>query len=173
MSQAALSFPFVRTHASVTLSLIGTVVAALRSAATQLGGFYAGPLELPRNFDNSYPADLYLTINTAANSLINGQVVRFVLDWTRITAAAAIVNVNFTFNWTVPNGWLTTQPQRVLLDNGSGHTFNAHAFTQLDLLGIRIARDGPNAADTYAQATDLALTLDLRYTSLCRANCCL
>jgi hypothetical protein len=168
---AQLNINFVRTFGSFTFSALGLYLAALRTAPTLLGGFFTQPFKLPPCVDVSYPMNVFLWLNTAVNSAIDGQLIRFDLAATRLSQGGVIADSALAFSWPVPNGWTTTQPQRVLLASGAA-SYPAHSFVSGDELGFRVDRNGPNAADTYAQSTDMAAVLELEYTSRCRLNCC-
>jgi hypothetical protein len=104
-------------------------------------------------------------LGTAANSLVNGQSVQLQLTTTIVTPGAIQELGTLTFNWPVPNGWTTVQPQLITIDNGNGRTFEANTFPATGRIGFRVQRNGPAAADTYAQSTDLAQYATFLYST--------
>lgn len=165
MGQRYQSLSFGRAFGSTALALIGTTVNALRSTPTLLGGVALNPFRLPQDFDPRRPVSLFCMINTAANSAVNGQQLQFQLTTTIITPGVITELGTLTFNWPVPNGWLTTQPQIFFIDNGNGVTYDPNTFPATGRVGVRLVRNGPAVLDTYAQSTDLATYLTFLYST--------
>jgi hypothetical protein len=172
MARAILSVPADRGYAGFTAVTIGQTCAAVSVGAAALGGNYLAPFALPASVDVSYPIDVYAWLAPAANSLVDGQHVMLGVRRTNLTRARNWGDSTVNYKWPIPNAWLTTQPERVLLDDGTGHTFQAHTFTEGDLLGLRISRNGGDPLDTFAHSLLIADALELGYTSRCKANCC-
>ena len=154
-----------RSFASVTDQTIGQSIICKRIAASALGGFYCKPFQLPQDFDPTKPIDVAVLIHTAVNSGVDGQHVRLRVNWTEAIEGVLNDVHTITYDWPVPNGWLTSNPLVVLIDNGNGHTFDAHQFSNTSTLGLRIDRNGIATEDTYAQATDLAEAIRLTYST--------
>jgi len=172
MSIAIATLNEIRSFGSVTLSALGSYLAAYAVGANNIGGQYLEPFRLPNCFDVSYPASLYIRILTATGTIVPSGQILLTTAWTRVLAAATIVDATFNYLWTPPAVWPANQPIRLLLDNGSGHTFDAHAFKSDDLIGIRHVRNGVSVLDTFLYTTITALALELHYTSRCKVNCC-
>jgi hypothetical protein len=163
MGTRFLSSPLARAYFAGANSLIGAAVNAIRCAPTTLGGFYAAPFHVPQDLDPAKAAFVYIVVAPTGNSLINGQVVQLQLATTVIDPPVTTDLSVLTLNWAVPNNWLTSQPQSIFLDNGTGVTFNPGELPQETTIGMRISRNGPAAADTFAQSLEIAALLILNY----------
>ena len=156
---------FSRVSGSVTNSTLGQAVPAGQVGASSLGGHYTQPIIVPQDMDVTASSSLKVVVAPSANSLVNGQFVRFTVVATTVTHKGARVDTSFNYDWPVPDGWLASDNEHVTLSNGSGFSFNPNLFTPGQLVGFRIARDGPNAADTFAQSLLIAQHSFFEYTA--------
>ncbi len=154
-----------RVFGSVTNTILGSAVPAGQVGASSSGGHYMQPIVVPDDMDVSASSSLKVFVAPAANSLVNGQYVRFTLVATTMAHKGARVDTSFNYDWPVPDGWLASDNELVTLDNGSGFSFDPDLFTPGQLVGFRITRDGPNAADTFAQSLLIAQHGFLEYTT--------
>lgn len=171
MPSVILTIPLTRTYGSAANSIIGQYIAALTVSPTQLGGFYAAPLRVPVDFDVSRPANLFLWLAPVANSLVDGQAVALQCHRTIINADGSVTDTTLDLTWAVPAGWTTVQRTRVLLDAGGGVSIPGGALKRTDFLGLRFSRNGPAAADTFAQSVAFPTALELEYPQRCQYGC--
>ncbi len=159
------TIPGTRFFGTAANSAIGLALIAVRTTPTLLGGFFCSPVKIPQDADPAKPSNVTILLNTAANSLVNGQVVQLQLQTTIIVPPVITELPVLTANFAVPNGWLITQPQLVTFNNGNGRTYNPGQIPANARIGIRVTRNGPAAADTYAQSTDLAQYVTFTYST--------
>jgi len=157
---------FSRVYGSVTNSALGLAVPGGQVGASLVGGHYTQPIIVPHDMNVAGSSSLKVFVAPSANSLVNGQFVRFAVVATTVTHKGARVDTSFNYDWPVPDGWLATDSELVTLSNGSGFSFDPNLFSAGQLVGFRIARDGPNAADTFAQSLIIAQHGFLEYTTL-------
>ena len=157
---------FSRALGSITNSALGLAVPAEQVTASLFGGHYMQPIIVPHDMDVAASSSLKVFVAPSANSLVNGQFVRFAVVATTVTHKGARVDTSFNYDWPVPDGWLATDSELVTLSNGSGFSFNPNLFTPGQLVGFRVARDGPNAADTFAQSLLIAQHAFFEYTAV-------
>jgi hypothetical protein len=112
-----------------------------------------------------HPLDVYFHCSPFANSLVDGQVVVFNLALNRILASGQRIQTSFTWNWPVPNGWLTTDTALVLADNGNGVSIDADQLQDQETIGLRLSRSGSSGPDTFAQSLEVAEYVFLQYTT--------
>lgn len=159
-----LIIPFVRVFGSVTNTTIGLHIAAGSVASNSLGGMFASPIQIPPDMDVTKTSNLKILISPTANGEINGQVIRFVGNYTKVTSAGVQSDTNFNHDFSVPNGWITTQTELLTLVSAGGVSFAASTFALTDQVGFKVYRDGPNAADTYDQGVRIANYVIFEYT---------
>jgi hypothetical protein len=165
MSVSNLLLPFNRNNGSVAQSTVSTAVTTLTVGAAVTGGWYTGMLRLPPAVDVTKPIDVVLTVTPQANSLVDGQNVVFNVIWASIDENGVRVDNTFNQTWPVPNGWLTTDTQHVLMDNGNGHTFDADTFDPQMRIALILRRVGASPLDTFAQGLHLCTGAELRFQS--------
>jgi hypothetical protein len=166
MSQAVLNLPLARTTGTTSNSAIGTYAVALGVQPTLLGGFFASPIRVPLDFNRTQPSRLYVDLAPSANSVAAATFARLELGKTVQAPGAARVEALIAVDWPVPNPWNTTELSRVLLDNGTGYTFNANEIPPAALIGLRLTRNGPHANDTWPGTLLIAQNLQLQYLRL-------
>lgn len=154
-----------RSYLSTSAQYIGTVMTARYVNYNSNGGFYAHPLHIPREMDVAEPCNIKLLVVPVYNATTNGQVIRFSLAYTRVTLQGVESSDAVTYDWDVPDDWTTGDPTVVTIDNGNGRTFEADSFTDGDIVGFRISRQGGDAADTFNKAIRMAQYLQLEYTA--------
>ncbi len=154
-----------RTYQSAIATYIGTSMTARYVNAGYNGGFYACPLRIPENMDVGEPCSIKVLVVPTASATTNGQVVRFELAYSRVTPPGSLSNSSLEYDWDVPDDWTTSDYEIVTIDNGNGRTFEADTFTNGDVVGIRISRQGGVAQDTFDQGIKFALQLQFQYTA--------
>ena len=142
----------VRTYLSTGVGVIGTYMPA-RSVNTGVsGGMFLFPLRVPEEFDAAASSSLAILIAPTADSAVNGQTVRFLVEYTLVSAAdGARSDGSVAMDWPVPDDWTTAETKEVLIDNGNGWTFDGDTLAPGDWLGFRFAREGAHANDDFAQ----------------------
>lgn len=159
----SLETVYSRGYLNNAAQFIGTGIAARSIGPAEVGGFYLFAFRIPETMDVSEPSSVRLLVATANNATTNGQVVRYNLSVTRITPGGVESTINVTHDWPVPNDWQATNPLVIEVNNGNGHTFDAGTFTVGDTIGIRAARLGTDAQDTFDKNVKLAETVGFEY----------
>jgi hypothetical protein len=150
-----------------------TAIAAHALLAGGYAGVYLEPIRLPRSFDPSYPCTLSCLITRVAGA----DPIYHTTDWqivaNHLHAAHAPVDLTFDYQWIVTLPWPINDPRLITFDNGLAHTFDAHAFDEDDVLGIRIARVPSEPDDRYERSINIPAVVQLTYTSRCPLLSCL
>jgi len=160
-----LVIPYVKVYATTTTAQMGLVIPCHFVTSATSGGFYAAPVPIPPDMDVTKSCKVKVLVSTFADSTMSGAVVRFVLGHTVARPGASLTDGSVTYDWTAPTNWVTTDPRVVTIDNGGGATFAASAFEAGDHVGLRIARTGSAAEDTFDKSVNLADALVLEYTA--------
>jgi len=163
--QRSLAIGYNRTYLSAASSYIGNAIPAHYVGSSWTGGFYATPLHLPKDMDVSAPCSVKVCVTPQYNADTNGQVACLALACTRVTLGGTASESNFSYDWDIPDNWSTSDVDIILLDNGNGRSYEADTFTEGDLLGLRLSRDGSNPIDTFNKSIKFAHWLMLEYTA--------
>jgi hypothetical protein len=148
----SVSTHLLRTYLSSGINAFGTYTAARSVNAGASGGMVVFPIRIPEDFDPAGPSSLAVLIGPTADSTVNGQMVRFVVDYTRVSAEDGVqADASVAMDWPVPDDWTTAEAKEVLIDNGNGWTFDGDTLAPGDWLGFRFAREGAHANDDFAQ----------------------
>jgi len=147
--------PSTRIYASVTNSTIGQYLAAFSVTATQLGGQYLTPFQVPVDMDLTKPCKLKILISPATSATTNGQVIRFSLAETHVADGGTRTETTLDYDWNVPDNWATTSNNEITIDAGSGSTFAGNTFQQGQFIGLRIARNGVASQDTFDKSVNI------------------
>lgn len=156
---------YVRVYLNTGLTTRGNGLTARYITANADGGIYVGSLQIPYDMDLAQPTKVIIVIAPLNNSLFDGLSVRLRLGWTRITPGEVETTGTFDQDWSIPNDWLTTEPKFLTLDNGNGHSFDANAFTEGDIISVRYSREGAAGADTWGQPLTLIEGATFEYTA--------
>jgi hypothetical protein len=148
------------------------VVSAVNLQAASDGGLAVGPLFLPRDYDASRPSflSLQLIAIVAGNPPVGD--VLFSVRVAYALTEGLWTNLSFTFLWTVPATFLINTTALVLMDRGSGNTFDPGTVPVGSCLSIWVQRSGSNALDTYPLFLSLVPSMAFRYFRRCQAVCC-
>ena len=159
-----LTTGYCRNYSSTTAHVIGTM-AARYVTANNNGGFYLIPFRIPDDMDVAEPSNVKILVNPILNATTNGQVVHFVLAETHVAADGSRSTSTLYYNWDVPDDWTTSDHNVVLIDNGSGRTYDANTFANGEIVGFRISRNGIDASDTFDKSVKFAEYLQFEYTA--------
>jgi hypothetical protein len=165
VAQRILSLSGQRSFSAVTTTTISATIPAVTVGASVIGGIYLQPQRLTPQVDVRRSIGVWILLSPAANSLVDGQHVSIQLSVTQVNADGTLTDTNVTYIWPVPNGWLTTDTEFVLIDNGNGVSFDAEFFADQQNIGLRVARLGDKPADTFAQGLKIAEYAVLQYTT--------
>ena len=157
--------PSARIYASASNSAIGQYLVALSVTEPQLGGFYLTPILVPDDMDVTKPCKFKILISPAANATTNGQVIRFSLAETHVADGGTRTETTLNYDWNVPDNWATTNNNLVTIDSGGGSTFAGNTFAHGQLIGFRIARNGPASQDTFDKGVNIGEYALLEYTA--------
>jgi hypothetical protein len=133
-------------------------------------GIILHPVRLPRDFDNSRPANMRFWYNGFGT--ISGGSIVFRMRWNVARPVPPTTSVIFDWVSTPPNPLFQSQVVDELIDDGSGVTFPPHSFNQDDTLGVTVYRQGTDPADTVLQLCRVCANMVLEYTPLCARCCC-
>ena len=156
---------YARSYFTASIQYLTGVILARAVNPDDLGGFFLAPLRIPDDADATSPITIRVALSPALNATTNGLVVRLLLSHTRVTSAGSSSSGDVTYDWPVPDDWTTSDIAIVALDNGNGHTYDAGTFTPGDLLGLRLVRQGNDAADTFDKGVKIAENVHLEYTA--------
>jgi hypothetical protein len=162
-----LQLPAVRIFAAATNALIGNATQTFNVTAAALGGFYAQPFRLPENYDRSREGRLYAFIANGAG--VGPAAGNVQLEATRgiSTGGTAPVDTVLTTLAAIPAAWPVNNWIYLELGSALLPFYPAASLPQFALCGIRLSRNGPAAADTWASTLGLVANLVLRYHRLC------
>lgn len=172
MSQAVLNLPAGRTFGTVSNAAIGTYAIGFNVNAALLGGYFSAPFKVPLDFNRTQPSRVYVDLSPSANSVAAGTFARLELGKEVQAPGATRVEALLAVDWQVPNPWNTTDLSRVLLDNGTGYTFNANEIPPAAMIGLRLARNGAHVNDTWPGNLIIAGNVILEYLRLYPWECC-
>lgn len=167
MPNIVLTLPAIRTLGSASLSVIGLSIPALQVTAAVFGGYYVAPFLIPNDLQPSHGSTAVLVIAPSADSVAAGTAVELSVNATLIDPQGVRSEQSFPVVVPIPNPWLSTDRILVSLVNGSGFTFAAGAIDLGYIVGLRAARNGPAAADTWPGALLLAQSLLFLYRQRC------
>lgn len=91
----------------------------------------------------------------------------FILDTTAANEGRLANFARIELIWLPPTDWAPTDPRLITFDDGTGHTFPAHAFLPGDTIGVQIARNGGSVNDKWTGNLNLAGYAALTYTTRC------
>jgi hypothetical protein len=165
MALRTISLSAQRNFSSVTAATIGTNIVAVQVGAALLGGVFLQPGKFTPAVAVRRAINVYVLVNPAANSAVDGQHVVLQLASTRVNANGTFTNASFNVTWPIPAAWTTNDTNLVLLDNGNGHSFNPLTFVDQTTFALRVARVGSDPADTFAQSLKLAEAVTVEYTT--------
>ena len=154
---------FVRAYLSASASVIGSVLPARSVSDDLLGGFYSSPIRIPDGMDVTQPSYVNMLVRPLQNATINGQTIRFQLSYSRVTPGGTNTDAVITLDWAVPDNWTVTDTAVVLMDNGSGRTFDANTLNAGDFIGLRCMRFGSATEDTFNKSVLIGETLVFTY----------
>ncbi len=157
--------PAARTFGTVSNSAIGQYIAALSVQPTLLGGNYLTPIQVPLDMDVAKPCKIKILISPASNATTNGQVIRFSLAETHVADGGTRTETTVDYDWNVPDNWLTTNNNLITIDSGGGSTFAGSTFTHGQIIGLRVARNGPASQDTFDKSVNIAENALFEYTA--------
>lgn len=157
--------PFTRVYATASASTIGLGMASHYVSSIAVGGFYATPLPIPPDMDLAEPSSVKVFVAPITTSGQSAPVVRYVLTFTYGKTGEVVTDDSVTYDWTAPDNWAADDARSVLIDNGSGRTFEAGTFDTGDELGLRIARISTATEDTFDKSVKLAERLVFEYTA--------
>ena len=167
MPSTELILHLTRTFASVSTTTLGTAITGQTVGPSQLGGLFYEPLPVPRDYDRSRPGYLYAAL--ANTGIVGPPTGAVVIQSTRTLAPPPGPPSNLTLSqtFTPPANWDASNWLLLELLNAGGPYFPASSIADQSLLGIRISRDGPNAADTWTATLTILEFAVLRYNRLC------
>lgn len=157
--------PYARSYLVSGQTVIAMAISARYVNTGYVGGFYVTALRIPDELDVTQPLSIRTLVSTLVNSSTTGEVVRFSLEWARITTTGVQISNNVTYDWPAPDNWQTSETNVALIDNGSGWTIDGNTFAAGEFLGLRISRLGTDPADTYSTGVRFAEMLMLDYTA--------
>jgi hypothetical protein len=168
MASVHTSLYFVRTFGLTTNSQLGSTMPGLTVQPAQTGGFYVPPQPLPLDFDRSRDARLTAYIFSPNNP--GGAAGDVQLDGVIGYAQADTppTDLLVTALASLPAAWAINLWRPVELLTAGGPAIPAGTLPTNPVLGIRIARNGPAAPDTYPSPLGLLLVLRLDYNRLCQ-----
>ncbi len=157
--------PSARVYGTITPSLLGQAIAAFYVGATQTGGHYLTPILIPDDMDVAKSCNVEILISPQTSATTNGQAIRFQLSDTRVADGGTRADANLTYDWSVPTNWVTTNNNVITLDGGSGYSYAGGTFQHGQHLGMRIARLGTAAEDTFDKSVFLGEYAIFEYTA--------
>lgn len=162
-----LQLPALRAAFSAANGALGTAIASFTVTATQLGGFFAQPFRIPEDYDRSREGRLYAFLGNLA--VIGPAAGNVVLDTVRSTAApnASPVDAAVSVVQAIPALWPASQWLQVEIGTPAAPFLPPNSLPQLGIIGIRLLRNGPAVADTWASTINVIAFLLLRYHRLC------
>ena len=171
MPTKTLSLPGIRILGQAVAGVYSLTCPVFRCSGTQNGGFLCAPLQIPQDFDVSYPSSVYVwwgfpLVTTQAGTVVLN------LNWTAAQPNVALAGSLDTQLPFVAIGSPAQTPARTLFDNAQGHTFNASTFLPDQILNLSARRWGTDASDTYPGDVDLYGSLELIYHQRCQKLCC-
>lgn len=155
-----------RVYSSATSSVIGQIATSHTISQIANGGFYTQPLRIPENLDTTKPVSVRILAVPAIPSSGGVRNVRFQLAYTVIDPGGPIVDTSVPFDYTTPDNWSNDDPRYILIDDGSGSTIPTGLLLGATHLGLRIARNGADPADTFDKLIKIAHALTLDYTAI-------
>lgn len=166
MSHRIESPDFNRSFGALSSSTIGSYIASFTIVGTNLGGYVCNPFTISPILNRAQPVRVYIAISPAANSVEVATNVQLDLAITQQAPGLPRVETTIVQLQAIPNPWTTADLIRVLLDNGAGYTFAPNVLDPGTMLGLRITRNGPAAADTWTGSLKIASALDVDYLTL-------
>jgi len=163
----------LRNLGTALLGSIGQVLGAQSCGPSVTAGFIAEPFALPRDYDRSRPGFLFALISPTSIIAPEGNVR---LDTTVTVATPPLTITNPFFHTLVP---IEADPvanrtiEVPLLSPTGDPALPASSLPSNSWIGLRIARNGPAAEDTWTGTILLAQGLLLRYNRLCQFCTCL
>jgi len=168
-----LQLPFVRSFSSAANSAIGNAIAALSVTGLLLGGEYFEPFRVPEDYDRSREGRLYAFIGNGVGVGPAAGNVQLDVLMGRAAVGAIPAETTTTLVQAIPAAWPASSWLQVEIGTPVAPFVAPGLFTQLGLVGLRLARNGPAAADTWTGTLLLAQFILLRYHRLClHCGCC-
>jgi hypothetical protein len=157
-----LHLPWTIAYLSASTNVVGTAMIVRTVTQAGTGGFYTAPNRVPLGFPTNSPLNARIVFAATTLGTIVPAVVRLQLEWTQVrnnaiqaqgTIIHDVINVIAPF----PVG----VPLVVDLTGGAGSSWPANQFAVGDFLACRLARLGPDPADTADCTIGLASGLDI------------
>jgi len=166
-----LQLPLVRIFSSGGSNLLGTGIPTVSVTAALLGGFFAQPFRVPEDYDRTREGRLYVVITNA--NAVGPAAGNVQLETVRGIAGGGIAptDVTFTTVQAIPAAWPANAWIQLEVGSAAAPFIPGGTLSQFGLVGIRPARNGPAAGDTWGATLSLFTTVILRYHRLC-LHCC-